>query len=117
MTSAAPAERGERQTAADALGQGDEVGRDAEPLRRAGGAGGEAGLHLVEDEERAVGVAQGAHAGEVARVGDDDADVLEHRLHEHARDVGAVLVEELLEAREVVVGDDVDRAGLDLERA
>ena len=113
---AASAERGERQAAADALGEAHEVGRDAEPLRGAGVPGGETGLHLVEDQQRAVGVAHGAHAREVALVRDDDADVLEHRLHEHARDLVAVLGEELLEPGEVVVGDDVDGARLDLER-
>ena len=51
-----------------------------------------------------VGVALGADAGEVALVGDDDADVLEHRLHEHAGDVLAVLGEDRGEALEVVVG-------------
>ncbi len=109
------AEGRQRQPAADRLGQGDQVGGDAQALGRTGVAGGEAGLHLVEDEHDAVGVAGGADRGEVALVGHDDREVLDDRLDDQGGDLAAVLGEHPVELAEVVVGDHVHRAGLDVE--
>ena len=57
MYSALAAERADREAAADALGERDEVGLHAELPGRAAVAGGDAGLDLVEDQHRAVRVA------------------------------------------------------------
>ena len=48
------AERADRQAAADRLREAHEVGLHAEAASRAAVAGGDAGLHLVEDQHRAV---------------------------------------------------------------
>ena len=61
-------DRADRHAAAEALGERHHVGRDVVVLvtePRAGAA--DAGLHLVEDQDRAGVVAQPAQAGEVAR--------------------------------------------------
>ena len=86
MTSAVPPKAASGRPPPMLLAKRDQVGRDAQARGRAVRAGGEAGLDLVEDQQHAVRVAQGADAGEVAGVGQHDADVLEHRLHDHAGD-------------------------------
>ncbi len=76
----------DREAAAEALGDGDDVGarrRDGvvgEP--RAGAA--HAGLHLVEPEQRAVLVGDRAGGGEVALGRDDDAGLALDRLEQDA---------------------------------
>ena len=56
----------ERETAADRLGDGHDVGRDAGPFMREQPPGAaHAALHLVKDQEHAVLVAQGAQAPEI----------------------------------------------------
>ena len=57
------------------------------------GSGGEAGLDLVEDQQRAGGVHQIADGGEIAVVGRDDAGVHHHRFEDHRGDPPAVLGE------------------------
>ena len=80
---------GHGDAAPQGLGQADDVGRDAVPSGRARGAGGEAGLHLVEREVRALGVQQLLEAGEVAVLGRDDPGVHHDRLEDHAGDAAA----------------------------
>ena len=62
----AAADRGGRDATADRLGQADQVGRDADEARDPGRADGQAGLHLVEGQQRAVAVQQVLQPGEVA---------------------------------------------------
>ena len=47
-------ERADREAAADRLGERDEIGLDAEVAGGPAVAGGDAGLDLVEDQQRAV---------------------------------------------------------------
>ena len=56
---APPDQRGEGEAVGHALAEGGEVGPDAVGRLRAAEVPAEAGDHLVEDEERAVGVARG----------------------------------------------------------
>ena len=105
----------ERGTRRRCLGEGHEIRAYAESLARAGVAGGEPSLDLVKDEDDAVLVAGLADAGEIALVGHDDGDVLEHRLHDDRGDLTAVLRENGAETLEIVVGRDMDGAGLDVE--
>ena len=112
----ATAERRQRQTAADALGKGHEVRGDAEPMRCARVSGCQARLDLVEDQQHTVVVTRRTHCSEITRVGQDDADVLQHRLHDDGCDLVSMGIEDVLEALDVVVGNDVDETGLDLER-
>src|SRR4029450_5437001 len=68
-------ERGYRQhAAAERLAQDQAVGTDALVLEGEPGAGAaQARLHLVEDQQHAVGVADAAQAAEPARRRNDDA--------------------------------------------
>ncbi len=74
--------------AAERLGQADDVGRARRAAGGAAGADGEAGLHLVEGQQRAVLGAAGPQAGEVAGLGRDDAGVHHDRLEDHPGDLG-----------------------------
>ena len=72
----------------DRLGERDHVRRDPEVVRREPGAEApEPGDHLVEDEQRAVPVAQRAHLGEVAVARWPHAAGALHRLGEHSGDL------------------------------
>ena len=74
----------DRQPAAEPLGQGDHVGLDALGLVGEPGAGAaDAGLHLVEDEQRAGGVAGRPGGGQVAGRRRDHAALAQDRLEEH----------------------------------
>ena len=88
-------ERGrERQVAAcEPLGEAEQVGRDALVLAREHPArAAEAGGHLVEDQEHAVAVAELADRAQVARrVNEHPGRALDERLHDHGRDLAAVL--------------------------
>ena len=65
--------RGQRQAAGDALGGDDQVGHDALVVAREQVAGaGEAGLHLVGDEDDAVGAAPLGERRQEARRRDDE---------------------------------------------
>ena len=76
---------------------GRHAGAPGDPTR----TGGEPGLHLVEREQRAVGVQQVAQPGEVAVGRRDDADVHHRRLHEHPGDLARVLGQHALHRVEV----------------
>jgi hypothetical protein len=90
----ATTKRRERQPAADALGERDEVGLDAEALGGTGIPGGETGLDLVKDQDDPELIAQCAHRGEIALVGDDDGEVLDHGLHDERGNLAAMLAED-----------------------
>ena len=86
--------RRQRQPAGDALGGDDQVGHDAlvvagEHVARAG----EAGLHLVGDEDHAVGAAPVGERGQEARGRHDEAALALDRLdHDGGEVVGADLL-------------------------
>ena len=102
----AAADGAARQTAADRLGQSDQVGRHLEALSRAAGSDGDACFHLVEDEQRAVAVGDLFDLAEEALVREDDADVHHRRLDDHRRDLVLVPRECLLQGGQVVERDD-----------
>ncbi len=99
------AEGAGRYPAGDRLGEAGQVGLDPEALDGPAGRDGGPALHLVEDEDDAVAGAQLAQPLEVARPGQDDADVHHHRLDDEAGDLVAPLGEQPLQGAEVVVGD------------
>ena len=75
----------EREAAADALGDRHDVGRDAGPLMREQLAGAaDAGLHLVEDQQQAVLVAQRPQPPQELGRRDIDAALALHRLDHDA---------------------------------
>ena len=87
---------GQRQAAGEALADAHDVGLDAVVLARPHRAGAaDAGLHLVDDEQDAVAVAQLAQVGQPARRRHDVAAFALDRLDEDRRHVG--WVGELLE--------------------
>ena len=78
----------ERQPGGDRLGDRDQVGLDAVVLDREHPAGAaEAGLHLVDDEDDPVPVADRAHAREELRRRDDEAALALDGLDDDRRDV------------------------------
>ena len=81
----AAAERRRREPAADDLAEDRQVGEDAEALLGAAAGDAEAGDHLVEDQQRAGGVAERAQRLEEARRRRDDAHVPGHRLDDDRR--------------------------------
>ena len=108
-------ERGQRQTAADGLGQRDQVRLDAQSRGGAASARGQAGLDLVEDQQDVVGVAQCADARNVASVGQHDAEVFDDRFHDYAGHVLAVGGQHAFHLSQVVIGHHVHDAGFDVE--
>ena len=87
MNAAAPDDRRQGQPTADALADGHEVRDDVPVLGRPGPARPpEAALDLVEDEDRAVAVAQLAQPGEEAVGWDDDAAVALDRFDDDGGD-------------------------------
>src|SRR6478735_4152083 len=107
--------RADRDAAAEALGERDDVGLHAveqlvgEP--RAGA--GHAGLHLVEPQQRTVAVGDPLGGGEVVRGRHDDAGLSLHRFED---DRGDRVVDRGLERGHVVVRDEGDVAREGLER-
>ena len=99
--------RRDRKAAADALGQCAQVWLHTDSFRCAAIARGQSGLDLVEDQQDAVAIAGLAHTLQVARIGHDDREVLEHRLHDQGRDLARVQAQHLLKSVKVVVGHDV----------
>ena len=82
--------RPHRETAADALGDRHDVGLDAAPLMREQPAGApDAGLHLVEDEEHAMFVAELAQAAQALRRDVADAALALHRLDQDGAGLAA----------------------------
>ena len=82
---------GERQAAGEALADAHDVGLDAVVLARPHRAGApDAGLHLVDDEQDAVRVAQRAQVGQPAGRRHDVAALALDRLDEDRRHVGRV---------------------------
>ena len=107
MSAARPADRGEREPAAETLPNIDRSG--VMPTRPCAPAGpsAEAGDHLVEDEQRARARCSGARSpARKPSAGRDEAHVGGDRLDEHRGEVGAVAVERRVERGVVVVGDD-----------
>ena len=85
-------------------------GRDPEALLRSAAGDAEARDHLVEDQQRAGGVAERAQRLEEARLGRDDAHVPRDRLDEHGREPLAVALDSRGRGNDVVVRRD-DRVG------
>ena len=78
------------ESAADRLGEADDVGHDAEALGRAARRDGHPRLDLVEDGHRAMAVGGLNEAGEVPLVGEHEADVHHRRLDDHAGDLAGM---------------------------
>ena len=106
----APAERGERQSAADHLAEHGEVGGDPVARLRTSPPEPEAGDHLVEHEQCPGLGAAVAETIEEPRARGHQAHVGGHRFHQHRRELGARLREHQVECLVVVVGRD-DRVG------
>ena len=102
------AERADRQAAADRLGEAHQIGLHAEAASGAAVSGSDAGLHLVEDEHRAVAFGDLANGLEVAGQRRADADVLHHGLDDERSDLAPVRLEHAVE-RVGVVERDHDR--------
>ncbi len=99
-----PAER--LVAAGDGLGERDDVGPDAEVARAEPvPQPPESGDHLVEDEERAMTVAQLAQPGEVARPRRVDATGTDHRLGDHRGDPAVVAGQHRAHRVQVVLAD------------
>ena len=79
------ADRTAGHTAAQRLGQAHDVGLHAEQPGDPTVVHHQAGLHLVEGQQRVVATGDLAHALEVAGLRRDDARVHHHRLEDHAR--------------------------------
>ena len=86
----APAVDAQRQAAADDLAQAGQVGLDAEELLRAAARDAEAGDDLVEDQQRAVLVAERAQHRQVGRARQHHAHVAGDRLDDDRGDLAAV---------------------------
>ncbi len=103
---AAPAERGERHAATQRLPERDEIGPDAEALRRPARREPEAGDHLVEDEQRPVRVAARAEPVEEAGLGRHAAHVPGHGLDDDRGDAPRRVAERPRHVVEVVEAGD-----------
>ena len=114
-----PAVGAHRHPRADDLAVGDEIGLDAVPLLRAAERQPEAGDHLVENERRAVFVAEPPQPLQKAVGGFHHAHVGGDRLDDDRRDFPRILREEPFDASEVVVsgGQRVPGAGRGHPRA
>ena len=99
----ASAVRAEWHAAADHLGERGEVGLHAEARLRAAVGEPEAGHHFVEHQQRTVLRGERAEPLEEALGGWDAAHVAGHRLDDQRCDLRAVLFEQLLGGREIVV--------------
>ena len=75
------------ETAADGLGEGDHVGLDVEVLAGSAPAQLGAGLHLVENEQRALAGADFAQTLKVARLRHADADVHHDGFEDNGRNL------------------------------
>ena len=111
------AEGGRGRPAADRLREAGQVGLHAVALDRPARRDRRARFHLVEDEQRAVPVEELEEPGEVAGLGNGDADVHHHRFDDQARDGVADVVEQLRQHGEVVERDRVRVAAQILRNA
>lgn len=91
------------QAAADDLAEHGQIGRDAKAGLRPAVFRAEAGDHLVDDEQRAGAVAQGAQALEKAFFRQDQTHVGRDGFHNDGREILAVQVKEIPDRAEVVV--------------
>ena len=92
------------EAATDDLAHGGEVGGDVPVLLRAALGDAESGHDLVEGEESALSLGDLAKSLEELLVGDDEAEVADDGLENHSRNLTLVLLEDLLDSLEVVVG-------------
>ncbi len=104
-----PAERGGRVAVADGLGERREVGRDPEVLGRPAAGDPEAGLDLVEDQQRAELLRERPDLGVEALLRKDRQGVAHDRLDDDGRDVMALPFEDPAEDLDVVVAGRDDR--------
>ena len=95
-----------RKSAAYRLGERNQVRRHPESLAGAARRDRDAGLDLVEDQQRAVLVGERAQRPQVALVGKHDAHVHHRGLDDDRRHLAAMLLESLLRRRQVVERDD-----------
>ena len=100
------ADRGDREAAAEPLGQRGQVRGDAEPLLRAAPAEPESGDDLVEDQQRAVRAGLAAQQLQVAGLRQDAAGVEDGRLGDDGRDLVAALGHHPAQAVGIVPGQD-----------
>ena len=106
MTSARPPKAASGRPPPTILPRIGQVGQDAEALLRAAARDAEARDHLVEDEQRAGGIAERAEHLEVARLRRHDAHVPRHGLDDDRRQPLAVALDRGGDAVHVVEGDD-----------
>ena len=107
----APTECGDGVAVAHRLGIGRQVRRDPEQLGGTTARGAEAGLDLVEDEQRAELLGHRPDALEEPGPGQDALGIAEDRFDEHRGDPFAIPLEDPPEAVQVVVDRGDDRLG------
>ena len=100
--SSRPGKHRDRVAVAHRLGEGAEVGLHAEQLLHAAARHAEAGLHLIDDHEDAVTVAQLARRVQILASGGDGAAIAHDRLDEERGDLVAVRLEHAFEPFGVV---------------
>ncbi len=98
---APPGERRHREAVGERLAEGGEVGDDVVQLLRAAVVPAEAGDHLVQDQQRAVGVAQALQRVQVARRRVLGA----RRLEDQRGDAPGVLLEQRRGAGQIAVAE------------
>ena len=98
----AAAIRADRQAAPHDLAERRQVGAHAETLLGAARGDSEAGHHLIEDQQRPVGVTQPPQGGMELRFGRDEAHVAEIRLDDDGRELRAPPAKHVLHGRDVV---------------
>src|ERR1700733_11996547 len=99
---AARAECAERKSAADRFRKADHVGFDAEIFTGAAPGKLRAGFYFVEDQQRAVFVAEVAETLQESRLRNAQADVHQNRLKDDGRDLAGVFSEAAFDAAEIV---------------
>ena len=86
----APAERPDRQTAADDFAKARQVRSDAKPLLRATGRETKARHHFIENQQRAMLAGDAAQEFQITRLGQIQARIPRHRLHDDAGNLPAI---------------------------
>ena len=97
------AERPNGQAAADDLAEAGQIRRHAEELSSSSIAEPKAGDHFIEDQQRTVGIAQAAQAGQKAGSRGHHAHVGSHRFHDDRRHLAPVALQQLFHRIQVVV--------------